>query len=271
MLDLIEPLLEKRKLGFVRLDGSVPQKKRQALVSRFQSDETIRLFLTTNAGSTGLNLQAANTVINVDLPWNPAVLEQRIARAHRMGQTQPVCVFVLVTEQTLEENLLTTLSSKRELAMAALDPDSRVAEVDVRTQSDDIKEKLEVLLGAKSEAPVDETVKVAASLAVANERLATAGSTLVRAAFDILGEIVGVHGGGDEAMRNELRATFDAKIVADESGSRRLSFAMPSRDTLAALMRGLAGLLAGGGDKEEPRTASTRVSRDTSTGAVVSN
>ncbi len=270
MLDLIEPLLEKRKLGFVRLDGSVPQKKRQALVSQFQSDEKIRLFLTTNAGSTGLNLQAANTVINVDLPWNPAVLEQRIARAHRMGQTQPVHVYVLVTEQTLEENLLTTLSSKRELAMAALDPDSRVAEVDVRTQSDDIKEKLEILLGAKPEAPVDETVKVTASLAVANERLATAGSALVRAAFDILGEIVGRRE-GDEAIRDELRATFDAKIVADESGERRLSFAMPSRDTLAAVMRGLVGLLDGGRDKEAPRLASTRVSSDASSGAIAAN
>jgi hypothetical protein len=143
--------------------------------------------------------------------------------------------------------------------------------VDVRTQSDDIKEKLEVLLGARPEVPVDETVKVTASLAVANDRLATAGSTLVRAAFDILGEIVGVHG-GDEAIRDELRATFDAKIVADESGKQRLSFAMPSRDTLAALMRGLAGLLVGGHDnKEEPRTASTRVSSDANTGAIASN
>ncbi len=165
MLDLIEPLLKKRKLGYVRLDGSVPQKKRQALVSQFQSDDATRIFLTTNAGSSGLNLQAANTVINVDLPWNPAVLEQRIARAHRMGQTRPVCVFVLVTEQTLEENLLTTLATKRDLAMAALDPDSKVADVDVRTQADDIKEKLEVLLGAKPEAPVDETVKEVASRA----------------------------------------------------------------------------------------------------------
>jgi superfamily II DNA/RNA helicase len=97
MLDLIEHLLDKRKLAHVRLDGSVPQKKRQALVSRFQADEKTRFFLATNAGSTGLNLQAANTVINVDLPWNPAVLEQRIARAHRMGQTKHVHVFVLVT------------------------------------------------------------------------------------------------------------------------------------------------------------------------------
>jgi len=254
MLDLIEPLLDKRKLDFVRLDGSIPQKKRQALVSQFQSDEKIRVFLTTNAGSTGLNLQAANTVINVDLPWNPAVLEQRIARAHRMGQTQPVCVFVLVTEQTLEENLLTTLSSKRELAMAALDPESRVAEVDVRTQSDDIKEKLEVLLGAKPEAPLDETVKETASLAAVNDRLATAGSALVRAAFDILGEIVGGHGStSNAAIEENVRAMFDAKIVADEAGRRRLSLAMPSRDTLATLMRGLAGMLAGGREQEQQR------------------
>ena len=83
-----------------------------------------RFFITTNAGSTGLNLQAANTVINVDLPWNPAVLEQRIGRAHRMGQKQPVQVYVLVTEQTIEENLLTTLSAKKDLALAALDPES---------------------------------------------------------------------------------------------------------------------------------------------------
>jgi SNF2 family DNA or RNA helicase len=100
MLDLIEPVLKKRRLRFARLDGSVPQKLRQGLVNEFQSNPECRLFLTTNAGSTGLNLQAANTVINVDLPWNPAVLEQRIARAYRMGQEQPVQVVVLVTEET---------------------------------------------------------------------------------------------------------------------------------------------------------------------------
>jgi SNF2 family DNA or RNA helicase len=157
MLDLIEPLLEERKIGFVRLDGAVPQTTRQRIVARFQDDPQVRVFLTTNAGSTGLNLQAANTVINVDLPWNPAVLEQRIARAHRMGQKRPVSVFVLVTEGTLEDNLLGTLSSKRDLAMAALDPSSEVSDVDVRSQSEDIKAKLEVLLGEKKAAPVDRT------------------------------------------------------------------------------------------------------------------
>lgn len=249
MLDLIEPLLKERKLGFVRLDGSVPQKKRQALVSAFQTDPKTRLFLTTNAGSTGLNLQAANTVINVDLPWNPAVLEQRIARAHRMGQTQPVHVFVLVTESTLEENLLTTLASKRDLAMAALDPDSQVTDVDVRSQADDIKEKLEILLGAKPDAPIDETVREAASLAAATERLADAGGTFLRAALDILGAMGGAqHAETAKTFANEVRAGLDVKVVADETGHPRVSIAMPPRAAMARMLQGLAGLLLGSGD-----------------------
>src|SRR5713226_8356628 len=159
MLDLIEQQLRKRRLDFVRLDGSVPQKQRQELVHKFQTDPACQLFITTNAGSTGLNLQAANTVINVDLPWNPAILEQRIARAHRMGQTQPVQVFVLVTEATIEENLLATLAAKRDLFLASLDVESEVDQVDLATGVEELKSRLEVLLGAKPEAPVDESKK----------------------------------------------------------------------------------------------------------------
>jgi hypothetical protein len=189
------------------------------------------------------------------LPWNPAVLEQRIARAHRMGQTKAVSVFVLVTEQTLEENLLTTLSSKRDLAMAALDPDSEVADVDVRTQADDIKERLEVLLGAKPEAPVDETAKQAALLASSNDRIARAGTTLLRAAFDLLGEIAGADAAEKhDAFGDVVRETLDVKVVADERGRRRVSFAMPPPQTLAALLRGLAGMLVGETGNDRPRT-----------------
>ncbi|MBX3226597.1 MAG: DEAD/DEAH box helicase [Labilithrix sp.] len=247
MLDLIEPLLAKRKLRFVRLDGSVPQRKRQEIVAAFQSDAKTRVFLTTNAGSSGLNLQAANTVINVDLPWNPAVLEQRIARAHRMGQSRPVAVFVLVTEQTIEENLLTTLSSKRELALAALDADSAITDVDVRRQADDLKEKLEVLLGAKPEAPVDETVKASAAGAVAADRIATTGGAFVRAALDLLGELTGApSGAGADALLADVRKGFDVKVTPDEHGTPRLSIAMPSREDLGRLFQGVARLLLGG-------------------------
>ena len=116
MLNLIEPILEKQKLNYVRLDGSVPQKKRQGLIHRFRNDPDCKLFIATNAGATGLNLQTANTVINIDLPWNPAILEQRIGRAQRMGQKRPVQVFLLVTENTLEEKILLMQAKKQALA-----------------------------------------------------------------------------------------------------------------------------------------------------------
>ena len=156
MLNLIQPLLEKRNLNYVRLDGSVPQKKRQGLIHQFRRDPECRLFITTNAGSTGLNLQAANTVINVDLPWNPATLEQRIGRAHRMGQKRPVQIFLLVTEDTLEESLLATLSAKQALFLAALDPDSKQKVVDLQTGVEELKNRLEILLGEKPDAAIDE-------------------------------------------------------------------------------------------------------------------
>jgi superfamily II DNA or RNA helicase len=157
MLNLIEPLLKKRKLPFVRLDGSVPQKQRQAIVHEFQNNPDCKLFLTSNAGSTGLNLQSANTVINVDLPWNPAVLEQRVARAYRMGQKRPVDVYILVTEDTLEEKLLATLAAKQDLALAALDAESDVDEVRLESGMEELKRRLEVLLGARAEGHLDES------------------------------------------------------------------------------------------------------------------
>ncbi|MEX0611639.1 MAG: DEAD/DEAH box helicase, partial [Pirellulales bacterium] len=196
MLDLIERLIKRRDLEFVRLDGSVPQKQRQELVHAFQTDPGCKLFLTTNAGSTGLNLQAANTVINVDLPWNPAVLEQRISRAHRMGQLQPVQVFVLITEDTLEENLLQTLAAKKDLALAALDVESDVDQVDLASGMEELRGKLEMLLGAPAHAPLDESVKQESEATAEmlsdehRERVAAAGGELLGAAFKFLGELV---------------------------------------------------------------------------------
>jgi superfamily II DNA/RNA helicase len=187
MLTLIERRAKRFNLDYVRLDGSVPQKKRQQLVHQFQRDKACRLFLTTNAGSTGLNLQAANTVINVDLPWNPAVLEQRISRAHRMGQRNPVQVYVLVTEETIEEKLLATLSAKHDLALAALDMESGVREVALESGIEELQRRLEVLLGAKAHAAIDESEKQRqqqeAERLARRSRVAEAGGQLLTAAW----------------------------------------------------------------------------------------
>lgn len=250
MLNLIEPLLARFRLPFVRLDGSVPQKKRQELVHRFQTDGDCKLFLTTNAGSTGLNLQAANTVINVDLPWNPAVLEQRIARAHRMGQTQPVQVYILVTEQTIEEELLKTLSAKKGLALAALDPESDVNTVDMVSGMEELRNRLEVLLGARPEAPVVERAAPPADAAVPlhRERVAAAGGELLGAAFKFLGELVSQQSAAKPApqLAADLRQGLEACVENDPSGRPRLSFTLPDRAALDQLSATLAQLLVAG-------------------------
>jgi superfamily II DNA or RNA helicase len=122
--DILIRRLEARGLGYVSFHGGVPSEKRPALVERFREDPACRVFLSTDAGSTGLNLQHASTLVNMDLPWNPAVLEQRIARIHRMGQVRPVRVINFVAKGTIEEGMLSVLAFKRSLSAGILDGDS---------------------------------------------------------------------------------------------------------------------------------------------------
>ncbi len=260
MLDQIQLLLDRRKLGYVRLDRQVPQKKRAELVATFQNDPSCRLFLTTNAGSTGLNLQAANTVVNVDLPWNPAVLEQRVARAHRMGQVQPVQVFVLITEGTIEEGLLQTLASKKELSLAALDIESEVDKVEMQSGLQDLKRRLEILLGARPDAAVDESEqrKAADAVRVAaenqRERVAAAGGELLGAAFKFLGELVAQQPAPPPAaaLVANLREGLAACVDDDPTGKPRLTVTLPDRSALESLAQTLAQLLAAGAPATTP-------------------
>ncbi|MFV1967164.1 MAG: DEAD/DEAH box helicase [Pirellulaceae bacterium] len=257
MLNLIEPILKKQQLDYVRLDGSVPQKKRPQLVHRFQNEADCRLFITTNAGSTGLNLQAANTVINVDLPWNPAVLEQRISRAHRMGQQRPVQVFVLVTENTLEENLLKTLSSKHDLALAALDVESDVDTVDFVSNIEEMKRRLEVLIGSQPEAPVDVTSRDRAEHDVEQfkqhrERVAAAGGEMLGAVFNFLGELVSAQSSPSPPpdVVSSLRDRLTECVEEDDQGRQRLTVTLPNTAALNNLADTLARLVVAGDHSE---------------------
>ncbi len=254
MLDLIEPLFEKAGMTYVRLDGSVPQKKRQSLVNEFQNTPQCRAFLTTNAGSTGLNLQAANTVINVDLPWNPAVLEQRIARAHRMGQQNPVQVYLMVTEGTLEENLLGTLSAKAELAMASLDMDSDVDAVSLESGMDELKRRLELLLGKQEEAPKDvsqqsETTATAEKMAH-RENVARAGGELMTAAFSFLNQMVSpteetaAKQEQTNVLAEQFRVGFAQCLEQTDSGEYQLRVSFKNTDALDTLATSLARLVS---------------------------
>jgi len=252
MLNLIEPLLSKRKLSYVRLDGSVPQKKRQGLISQFQKERNFKLFITTNAGAIGLNLQAANTVINVDLPWNPAMLEQRISRVHRMGQRRPVQAFLLVTEETLEEKLLGTLSAKHNLALAALDPDSKVKTVDLASGMEELKRRLEILLGTKPDGTIDESqraeVEREAERMALKERMANAGGQLLGAAFAFIGEMFPKKEETKETIQvaENLKSYLSECLEKDENGRLKMTITLPDESVLNNLAKSLAQILGSG-------------------------
>ncbi len=251
MLDRIELKLDTIGCDYVRLDGSVPQKLRPAIVSKFQDDPQCRIILMTNAGSTGLNLQSANTVINVDLPWNPAVLEQRIARAHRMGQQNPVHVYKLVTEDTIEERLLETLASKQDLADAALDFTSDTDAVTMKSSITNIREKLEKILLPERTAPVDESqLRFVASqtqeIQQRRERVSAAGGQLLGAAMQLIGELIKKPNQPepDAAIVDQLTASLNSCVQRDTEGRPQLTISLANEQALSDLVANFARLLA---------------------------
>jgi superfamily II DNA or RNA helicase len=131
MLTLVRELAGEMGIEVAWHTGSLPQERRRAEINRFKRDPACRLFLSTDSGATGLNLQVASAVVNMDLPWNPAKLEQRIARAWRKNQTRSVAVINLVAEKTIEHNILHLLGQKQALADGVLDGLGDVGNIDM--------------------------------------------------------------------------------------------------------------------------------------------
>jgi hypothetical protein len=150
MLELVRELCRRLKIGHAWHTGSVPQQRRRGEINAFKTDANCRVFISTDSGSTGLNLQNASVVVNCDLPWNPAKLEQRIARAWRKHQTRPVTVINLVAEGTIEHNMLTTLANKQALSDGVLDRRGNLDAIPLRSGGQAFLAKLNQLV---SEAP----------------------------------------------------------------------------------------------------------------------
>ncbi|KAF8804390.1 hypothetical protein BYT27DRAFT_7143491 [Phlegmacium glaucopus] len=124
MLDLIEPFLNEKGVKYVRYDGSMSPKDREASLAKIKSSSSTRVILISfKAGSTGLNLTACNNVILVDLWWNPALEDQAFDRSHRFGQTRDVNIFKLKIDGTVEDRILLLQDKKRAMAAAALSGD----------------------------------------------------------------------------------------------------------------------------------------------------
>src|SRR4051812_17841161 len=171
MLDLVREKVQEMGIGFAWHTGSVPLPRRRDEVRRFKEDPACRLFLSTDSGSVGLNLQAANVVINLDLPWNPAKLEQRIARAWRKHQTRPVRVLHLVTESSIEHRMIPLLAGKQALADSVLDGHADSGVLPLPSGRRALVERLEALTG-KTASPSATESQPAVTAATAADPLA---------------------------------------------------------------------------------------------------
>jgi DNA helicase INO80 len=114
MLDILEDYLYYRHYQFLRMDGNTAIGNRRDLITEFQSNENIFVFiLSTRAGGLGVNLTAADTVIFYDIDWNPTMDAQATDRVHRIGQTKEVTVYRLITSHTVEERILKRAKQKQ--------------------------------------------------------------------------------------------------------------------------------------------------------------
>lgn len=255
MHELLVRQIKERRWGHVLFHGSVPSGKRKDLVDRFREDPDCRLFLSTDAGGTGLNLQHASVVLNMDLPWNPAVLEQRIGRIHRLGQAQPVRVINFVAQGTIEEGMLSVLKFKKSLFAGVLDAGDK-----------------DVFLGGSRLNKFMETVE-ATTTAIPESMLEDAEEALVRTPTEPEGERFGPSAGrragrGGHGRRRAAATTGGAPagaglgmaLEADDEPLAPETGATPATDPWSGLLQAGMALLqqvasAGPDGSSRPRPA----------------
>lgn len=138
MLQLIEAGLQAQNIPLVKLTGQT--KKRDQVITAFQSGDIPVFLISLKAGGVGLNLTAADTVIHYDPWWNPAAEDQASDRAWRIGQDKPVFVYKLVTNQSIEEKIILMQKAKAQLAQSILSVDQ---ENEVKLSEDDVMKLFE--------------------------------------------------------------------------------------------------------------------------------
>jgi len=145
---LIGKMLRENNIGFVELNGSIPVKARGDLIKKFENNPQYKVFLSTEAGGTGLNLQVANTLFNFELPWNPAKKNQRIGRIDRIGQkSTKLTIYNFITKLSIEEQIASGLIVKQNLFDGVLNSNMQTDFVDFSSKGrSQFIEQLEIFL-----------------------------------------------------------------------------------------------------------------------------
>jgi len=161
MNQLIGKMLRENQVGFAELSGRIPVKHRGKLIQKFEQNPDCKVFLSTEAGGSGLNLQVADTVINFELPWNPAKKNQRLGRIDRLGQeSSNLTVISFITRNSIEEKIASGLVLKQNLFDGVLDSKSTTDFVDFseKGRSQFLKQLESVIIGIEGEVPSEKTL-----------------------------------------------------------------------------------------------------------------
>jgi superfamily II DNA or RNA helicase len=242
MLDKIADELDEMDIIHNRIDGTLKANQKDHAVNSFNNSETAVL-LCSNTASLGLNLQTADTLINVDIPWSPARMEQRKARAHRLGQSQPVHVISLVTAGTIEERLLHNFDKKMELFTAALDPETDICEVSMTGGMSDLRTKLQTLLtSSKSSGHHLETVVSMSK--IDKESIAHSAGQLLAESLNFLADIVPLPATAHmpENLPAEMRKNLLSRFGRNEQGELELTVKIADEEVIDRLAAALARL-----------------------------
>ncbi len=262
MHELLVKQFNDKGWGHVLFHGGVPSAKRKELVDQFRNDPECRIFLATDAGSVGLNLQFASVVLNMDLPWNPAVLEQRIGRVYRLGQVRKVQVINFVARGSIEEGMLSVLKFKKSLFAGVLDGGeadiklggSRLTKfietVEQTTQSipsvvgmshQGEFEFDEAISGEKAEVNLEPAAPVATTQPTASDPLAG----LVQTGLAFLQSLSAIANTSAAPGKSSSSVASSNPLVArdERTGEPYLKLPMPSPDALKQLMSALSALL----------------------------
>nr|NQU91692.1 DEAD/DEAH box helicase [Bacteroidota bacterium] len=154
---LIGKMLRDNNIGFVELNGKIPVKARGELIGKFETNPHYKIFLSTEAGGSGLNLQIADTLINFELPWNPAKKNQRIGRIDRIGQkSSKLTIFNFITRNSIEQQIATGLLVKQSLFDGVLGDGANTNFVDFSSKGrSQFIEQLEAFIN-ETEKPIHE-------------------------------------------------------------------------------------------------------------------
>ena len=169
-----------------------------------------------------------------------------------MGQKRPVQIYLMVTEDTLEESLLGTLSAKQALFLAALDPEAEATAIDLSSGMEELKNRLEILLGAKPDAAMDESlkeeVKKEAEQLARKKKIAKAGGQLLGAAFAFIGEMFPEKEETEQTIQlaETLKKRLSECLDKEEDGSLKMTITLPDESMLENLAKSLAKMASAG-------------------------